>query len=155
LPEARAGHAARRTTLGPPPERFPKVTIIGIVGDVRHVGFDTASRPEVYRRYACNPLGAPILVIRIAADPGPLAGLLSARVRSVNAGVPAYNVYLRNALVERSTAQRRFVMFLLTGFADCAWLWGRPRGALRGWSSDRACVWRQRESSVVRWRPWV
>jgi hypothetical protein len=155
LPEARAGHAPRRTTLGSPPERFPWVTIIGIVGDARHVGFDTAPRPEVYQPYACNPLGAPILVIRTAADPAPLAGLLGARAWPVNAGVPAYNVYLMNALVERSAAQRRFVMFLLTGFADCAWLWGRRRGALCGWSSDRACVWRQPESSVVRWRPWV
>ncbi|SPF56018.1 membrane hypothetical protein [Candidatus Sulfopaludibacter sp. SbA4] len=43
-------------------------------------------------------------------------------MRSVNAGVPAYNVYPMEALVERSTAERRFVMLLLTGFAIAALL---------------------------------
>jgi len=112
----------KRVKLGAPPERFPWVTVVGVVGDVRHVGLDTEPRPEVYRPYAYNPLGAPILVVRTAADPAPLAGLLSAKVRSVNAGVPAYNVYPMEALVERSTAERRFVMLLLTGFAIAALL---------------------------------
>jgi len=112
----------KRVKLGAPPERFPWVTVIGVVGDIRHIGLDTEPRPEVYRPYAYNPLGAPILVIRTGADPAPLGGLLSAKVRSVNAGVPAYNVYPMKALVERSTAQRRFVMLLLTGFAVAALL---------------------------------
>jgi len=112
----------KRVKLGAPPERFPWVTIIEVVGDIRHIGLDTEPRPEVCRPYAYNPLGAPILVIRTGADPAPLAGLLSAKVRSVNAGVPAYAVYLMQALVERSTAQRRLVMLLLTGFAVAALL---------------------------------
>jgi putative ABC transport system permease protein len=45
---------------------------------------------------------------------------MSAKVRSVSAGVPAYNVFAMQSLVDRSTAQRRFVMLLLTGFAVAA-----------------------------------
>ncbi|HEV3200474.1 MAG TPA: ABC transporter permease [Bryobacteraceae bacterium] len=112
----------KRVKLGTPPERFPWITVLGVVGDVRHVGLDTDPRPEVYRPYAVNPLGTPILVIRTAADSRPLIGLMSAKVRSVSAGVPAYNVYAMQALVDRSTAQRRFVMLLLTGFAVAALL---------------------------------
>jgi len=135
--------------LGTPPERFPWITVVGIVGDARHVGLDTDPRPEVYRPYALNPLGAPILVIRTAADPAPLIGLMSAKVRSVSAGVPAYNVFAVQALVDRSTAQGRFVMLLLMGFAMAALLTrrrggdrpangaGRLAGSHCGWCSGR------------------
>src|SRR5262249_41422896 len=112
----------KRVKIGTPPERFPWITVIGVVGDIRHVAIDTEPRPAIPRPYALNPLFAPILVIRTATDPAPMTQILSSRVRSVNAGVPAYNVYLMDALVERSTAQRRFVMLLLTGFAFAALL---------------------------------
>ena len=112
----------KRVRLGTSADSAPWITVVGVVGDVRHVGIDTEPRPEVYRPYAYNPLGAPILVVRTGTDPGAMASLLSARVRSVNAGLPAYNVYRMEDLVERSTAQRRFVMLLLTGFAMAALL---------------------------------
>src|SRR5205085_11101099 len=73
-----------------------------------------------YRPYAHNPLYAPILVIKTASDPGPMIAALSAAVRSVNPEVPAYNVFRMNQLVARSTAERRFVMLLLTAFAAAA-----------------------------------
>ncbi len=112
----------KRVKLASPPEHFPWITIVGVVGDIRHVGLDIAPRPEVYRPYANNPLYSPILVIRTGIDPGPLTSVLTAKVRSVDAGLPAYNVYSMQALVDRSTAQRRFVMLLLTGFAIAALL---------------------------------
>jgi ABC-type antimicrobial peptide transport system permease subunit len=96
--------------------------VVGVVGDVRHVGVDTQPLPEIYRPYAVSPLGAPVLVIRTAADHRPLLSALSAKVRSVSAEVPAYNVWLMQGLVDRSTAQRRFVMWLLSGFALTALL---------------------------------
>ncbi|HLK65325.1 MAG TPA: ABC transporter permease [Bryobacteraceae bacterium] len=106
----------KRVKLGNP-DRTPWITVIGVVGDVRHFGLDADPRPEVYRPYALNPLGAPILVIRTAVDPASLSNVLSAKIRSVSAGVPTYNVFAMQDLVDRSTAQRRFVMLLLTGFA--------------------------------------
>ena len=110
----------QRIKLGANPEGSPWVTVIGVVGDVRHSGIDTPPRPELYRPYALNPLSSPILVIRTSADPEPLLGKLSEAVRSVNASVAAYNVYTMRSLVDRSTAERRFVMFLLGGFAAMA-----------------------------------
>jgi ABC-type antimicrobial peptide transport system permease subunit len=47
---------------------------------------------------------------------------LAAAVRSVGPEVPAYNVYAMQTLVDRSAAQRRFVMLLLSGFAAAALL---------------------------------
>ena len=52
----------------------------------------------------------------------PLKSTLSAAVRSVDAEIPTYNEFVMRELVERSTAQRRFVMLLLAGFALAALL---------------------------------
>jgi len=107
----------KRIKLGANPERLPWITVIGVVGDLRHGGLDVDPRAEIYRPYAVNPLGAPILVIRTGGDPAPVVNSLAATVRSVAAGVPAYNVYLMDTL-----AERRFVMWLLTGFGVAALL---------------------------------
>jgi len=40
----------------------------------------------------------------------------------VNAEIPAYDVFLMEALVDRSTRERRFVMLLLSGYALAALL---------------------------------
>jgi putative ABC transport system permease protein len=112
----------KRFKLGSEPETEPWVTVIGVVGDVRHAGIDIAPLPELYRSYALNPLISPILVIRTAGDPEPMLGVLGETVRSVSSQMPAYNVYAMQDLVERSTAQRRFVMLLLGGFAAMALL---------------------------------
>ncbi len=112
----------KRIKLGPNPEQQQWITILGVVGDVRHFGLDVDPQPEIYRPYAVNPLGSPVLVIRTNSDAAALAPALAAKVRSVGPDVPAYNVFPMQDLVDRSTAQRRFVMCLLTGFAGCALL---------------------------------
>ncbi len=112
----------QRVKLGPEPATAPWITVIGVVGDVRHAGIDTPALPELYRPYAANPLVAPVLVIRTAGDPAPLLPTLRERARSVNPDIPAYNAYTMQALVDRSNAQRRFVMLLLGGFAAMALL---------------------------------
>jgi putative ABC transport system permease protein len=117
-----ADAVGKRIKLGDNPEQAHWITVVGVVGDVRHVGIDTQPLPEIYRPYAVNPLGAPVLVIRTAADARPLVSAFSAKVRSVSAEVPAYNVWLMQDLVDRSTAQRRFVMWLLSAFALTALL---------------------------------
>ena len=111
-----------RIKLGPDPERLPWITVIGVVGDVRHYALDAEAPATVYVPYAQSPLYAPILVIRthIAADT--IIATLAARIRAADAAVPAYNVYSMETLIERSTAQRRFVMSLLSGFAGAALL---------------------------------
>jgi predicted permease len=107
----------KRIKLGPNAGSLPWITIAGVVGDVHHFGLDVDTRPEVYRPYAINPLYAPILVIRTGSDPGAMASELAARVRSVDAALPAYDLFLMQTLVDRSMAQRRFTMSMLAGFA--------------------------------------
>ena len=107
----------KRIRIGADPEHQPWITVIGVIGDVRHIGLDTAPRPELYRPYAVSPQFAPILVIRTASDPKPLVNSLAAAVRSVDANMPAYNVYLMETLVDRfHQYSAASVMWLLTGF---------------------------------------
>jgi predicted permease len=112
----------RRIKLGPNTESQAWIEIAGVVGDVHHFGLDVETRPEVYRPYAASPLSAPILVVRTESDPAPIVSALAAQVRSVDAAVPAYDLFLMQTLVDRSTAERRFVMSLLSGFAFAALL---------------------------------
>jgi predicted permease len=112
----------KRIKLGPSPEKVPWVTIVGVVGDIRHFGLDAEPPPEIYRPFAQNPLGAPILAIRTAGDPATLAETLAARVRSVSPEAPAYNVSPMQDLVDRSTTERHFVMWMLTVFSLAALL---------------------------------
>lgn len=112
----------RRIKLGMNPEQQPWITILGVVGDIHHVAIEAPPRPEVYRPYAQNPLGAPFLVMRVEGDPAPLLAAMAAAVRSVNPEMPAYNVFSMRELVRRSAEQRRFVMTLLLTFALAALL---------------------------------
>jgi predicted permease len=112
--------AGKRIKLGPNPERQPWITIIGVLGDVHHSGLDIDVLPEVYRPYALNPLSNPILVIRTGTDPASLMQTLTSCVQAVSPEVPAYDVHLMRDLIARSTAQRRFVMGILAGFAISA-----------------------------------
>jgi putative ABC transport system permease protein len=112
----------RRFKTGSNPETAPWITVMGVVGDVRHFGLEADARPEMYRTYAVNPLGAPNVVVRARADGVSLISELSARIRALDPNVPTYNATSMEALVERSTAQRRFVMLLLASFAMAALL---------------------------------
>jgi len=112
----------KRIKIGPNPESHPWIVIVGVIGDVHHFGLDVDVHPEVYRPYNTNPLYAPILVVRSASDPESQASALAARLRSADAGLPAYDIFSMQALVERSTAERRLIMSILTGFALAALL---------------------------------
>lgn len=95
-------------------------TVIGVVGSTRHFGLEAEPRPTIYRHTALNPLSAPIFVIRTAGDPEPLIQTLAQIVRSAHGNMPAYNVYAMRDLVDRSTSERRFMMWLLTCFAGAS-----------------------------------
>ena len=51
----------------------PWITIIGVVGDMRHSGLDADPLPEIYFDYAGSPPNSPFLVIRTAGAPEPVA----------------------------------------------------------------------------------
>jgi putative ABC transport system permease protein len=108
----------KRVAFGPAAQNPVWIEIVGVVGDVRHFGLEIEPRPEVYRPATASPLFAPILVIRGNAE----IPVLSAVIKSVNAGLPVYDIFRMQDLVDRSVVQRRFLMSILTAFAGAALL---------------------------------
>jgi putative ABC transport system permease protein len=93
------------------------VTIIGVVGDVRHRSLTTPAQPEIFLSVRQFPQGSLAIVARTTGDPMRLARTIYERVASVDRTVPISNVRPLDQLVSSSVATPRVVMFLLVAFA--------------------------------------
>jgi predicted permease len=110
----------KHVKFGLPGENSPWVTVIGVCGSVRHFGLEEKAPEEVYRPYANNPLYAPIIVARVKGDAGAAVSEVSSAIRALEPDMPVYNAHRMEELVSESTAQRRFLMLLLSVFAGMA-----------------------------------
>jgi predicted permease len=98
------------------------LTIVGVVGSVRHVRLDAEPRPEVYRHYQTSPLFGPIVVVRASSDPMALVGALRNQVHLLDRDLPISDIRTMSQIVSRSVAQRRFTLTLLGVFSAIAML---------------------------------
>ena len=108
----------RRVRLGPNPASAP-VTIVGVVGNVRHSSLEEAPRPEIYLSYRQGPPVGPFLILRSTGDPGRLAG----QVREVVTSLGAHPPYALKPMVEvrsEAVASRRFLLMLVALFGALA-----------------------------------
>jgi putative ABC transport system permease protein len=102
-------------------------TIIGVVGDVRHIGLDAGTDPEMYYHYLQIPPeamnlaeGTSALVIRTSADPAGMTSSVRTEVRALDPGLPVFHVQTMQDLLYGSVAQPRFRTFLISMFAGLA-----------------------------------
>jgi putative ABC transport system permease protein len=107
----------RISTIVSSGQQIPWQTIVGVVGNVRHMGLDIEPRPEIYYHTNTQPPFGPVVVIRTTSDPQRLISIARAKVRELDRDVPISNVNTMEQLVAQSVAQRRFGMFLLGIFA--------------------------------------
>jgi putative ABC transport system permease protein len=94
-------------------------TVVGIVGDVRHLGPELPARPEVYLPLGQDDNFGATLAIRTAGnrDPVQLLPAVKAAIWSVNPNQTFYRGTLTlDAFMDRFIAQRRFNMTLLALF---------------------------------------
>lgn len=101
----------------------PWIEIVGVVGNVQHLGLDAEVVQEVFLPYAQQPFGpgrGASLVVRGAAAVSALASTLRAEVAAVDADLPVYAVRPMTELLDLSVASRRFQMVLLLLFAAVA-----------------------------------
>jgi putative ABC transport system permease protein len=97
--------------------------IIGVVGNVRHVGLDADPHSEIYQLLGQAQWPSMFVAIRSAAsDATSLTSAAQNVVWSVNKGVPLANVRTMQDLIANSVQRRRFSMLLLTIFAAVAML---------------------------------
>jgi putative ABC transport system permease protein len=102
-------------------------TIIGVVGDVKHLGLDTGTEPETYYHFLQIPPekmnlaeGAVALVIRTNADPEAMTTSVRQELRTLDPNLPVFDVQSMQDVLNASVAQPRFRTFLLSMFAGLA-----------------------------------
>jgi ABC-type antimicrobial peptide transport system permease subunit len=96
------------------------MTIVGIVGDVHHLGLDAEPEPEVFvpRTYSA-PEGM-TLVARTSIDPRTVIVGVRRAIHRLDPTVSAYNIDLLRRVLDKSVSKRRFSATLVLVFAALA-----------------------------------
>jgi predicted permease len=99
----------------------PERTVVGVVGDVRHLALEEASGNEFYiPMRQTDDYGTVDLVVRTSLPTAQLASRLREGLRPVESNLPTSDLRTLQTLVDRATSPRRFVALLLGGFAGFA-----------------------------------
>lgn len=93
------------------------MTVVGVVGDVRHDALTTEPAPEIYVSIGENSINAMMLAIRTGGDPAAIAPAVREAIWSIDRNVPISDIQTMSAKVGTSLARPRLLMYLLTGFA--------------------------------------
>jgi len=96
------------------------ITIVGIVGDMRHFGLDVAPKPEMYVPFAQSAYSTTIYVARSNQDPRALLPAIRREIQAIDPAVPLANVRMFEDVIADSVAPRRLSVILLGVFAGVA-----------------------------------
>jgi putative ABC transport system permease protein len=95
--------------------------VVGIVGDVKHLGLDEAEIPMFYTPQAQQPsYHTMALVVRTTSDPAALAAVIRSELLRLDRGVPLYRVRTLDAMVQSTVAAPRLRAWLFGLFAIVA-----------------------------------
>jgi putative ABC transport system permease protein len=98
----------------------PRITVVGVAGDVRNLALDTDPAPVIYlplTGFLWNPM---FLTIRTAADPATQTAAVRDAIRAVDPRLPISAIRTGDAILAASIGPRRFNMLLLASFAAVA-----------------------------------
>ncbi|HVN03289.1 MAG TPA: FtsX-like permease family protein, partial [Bryobacteraceae bacterium] len=100
----------------------PRLVVVGVAGDVHHLGLDAPVRNQFFRPY--TQAGWPIMniVVRTAHAPATFATPIKKALAGILPDQPASNVETMERIVHDSTGSRRFPMLLLSVFSVLALL---------------------------------
>jgi putative ABC transport system permease protein len=98
----------------------PWVTIVGVIGDVRHSALDAEPSPELYIWYLQNPPVNPFIVVRSSVGAASLTPAVRAAVQATDKQIAAYDIRPMAQVRSESVAQRRFVLLLVGAFGVLA-----------------------------------
>ena len=104
---------------GPPAPGAPWLTVIGVIGSIKHGSLEETPRPELYLTYRNGPPVGPFVVVRTQGDPALVAASVRAAVKASGAE-PPYSMQTMDQLRSESVGQRRFVLVLLGVFGVLA-----------------------------------
>ena len=93
------------------------VTIVGVVGSIRHFNLDVAPEPEVYLPFPQDPWVYMSVVARTAGDPAALLPSMRQAVLDVDPDQPVYALTTMEEVLADNVADSRFLSLLLEIFA--------------------------------------
>jgi predicted permease len=99
----------------------PWLTVVGVVANVRHFGLEADAPVEHYVLYRQRPEYAlnTAMVVRSTGDPSTIMRTVRERVRAIDRDIPV-EVGTLGEHIDRSLAERRFIMTVLTAFGALA-----------------------------------
>ncbi|HWP43840.1 MAG TPA: ABC transporter permease, partial [Blastocatellia bacterium] len=109
----------RRIKRGTNPQT-PWITIVGVVGHVKHYDLNTEGREQVYFPHTQFAGSSMFIAVRTEGDPLSMVGAVRNAVWDVDPDQPVSQIMAMSSLVSDSVAQARFNTLLLTIFAAAA-----------------------------------
>ena len=96
---------------------LPWISIIGVVGDVRHWGLNSPAQAEAYALFEHSTRPLMSLVVRTQSDPLSALPAISAKIHELDSSLPVQRPRTMDALLSDSVSQPRKYMTLIGTFA--------------------------------------
>lgn len=96
------------------------MTVVGIVGDTRHISIDSLPEPAMYFAHAQFPWTAMWLTIRTSGDPMSVLAAVRREVRALDPNIPLARIQPLERLVRDVAAEPRLTMLVFGIFAGAA-----------------------------------
>ena len=115
------GHHVRISPQG------PWITVIGVIGDVRNIGPETAVAPQLYTCFwqadtNSSPANGAYVAVRSVLPEDTVVMEIRRAMRNLDQNLALADVHTMSELATGATARRRFQMMLLTVFSAVAML---------------------------------
>ena len=101
------------------PTQQPWMTIVGVVGNIKHGSLEEVPKPEIYITYRQATPVAPFVVLRTTGNAADISGAVRQAVREAGADPPT-DMRTMDAIRSGSVASRRFVLLLVGLFGVLA-----------------------------------
>jgi putative ABC transport system permease protein len=121
------------------------LTVVGIVGDVRHESLDAEYVPTMYVPFALEPRAGVTFIVRSELEPSALLLQLRRAIWAVDADAPVTHVSSLQSLIGGSARNERFRAVLMVVFGLCATVLA---GAGVFGVTARSVAFRQREMGI-------
>lgn len=105
-----------------PGQNGPWLTIVGVVGDIRHTSFSIEPKPEVFGPHLQDASTSMNIVIQTASDPSLLMASVRNEIRMMDSSIPLLGMKTMDQMVKDAIAPVQAIMMLLNTFAALALL---------------------------------
>ncbi len=104
----------RRVRIGS--RNTPWMTVVGVAGDIRHLGPATPPRPEIYQPHSQNSFPFMAFVVRTAGPPEALVPAMRSAIASLDSAQPISGVNTMETHIANRLARPRLLSLLVATF---------------------------------------